>query len=62
VPFWFCIWDDGNVQHVAEHGVTPEEFEEVVSDPENLDTSHRTGRPIAFGHTGAGRYLRACTR
>ena len=39
-------WDldeepDGNVQHIAEHGVTKEEVEEVLSDPSNpTDQSH----------------------
>lgn len=59
MPFWFCLWDDENVQHLAEHGVTPEEFEEIVADPDSQSTSRTTGRPIAFGFTSAGRYL-AC--
>ncbi len=25
-------WDDGNVDHIAQHGVTPEETEEVFED------------------------------
>ena len=29
MPFWYFIWDGENDEHVAEHGVTPEEFEEV---------------------------------
>jgi uncharacterized DUF497 family protein len=26
-------WDDDNVGHIAEHGVTPDEAEEVFADP-----------------------------
>ena len=42
------IWDleddpDGNVQHIAEHGVTPEEVEEVLNDPES-----QTGRSVKW--------------
>jgi hypothetical protein len=55
------IWDhspDGNLAHVARHGVTPEEVEDVLSEPEN-DTifSGSTGRPITFGWTAAGRHV-----
>ncbi len=49
------IWDldddpDGNVQHIAEHGVTVEEVEEVLFDPRTRTGRSRTsGRPQAFG-------------
>jgi len=57
------IWDleddpEGNVQHVLEHDVTPEEVEEVLSNPANsTGTSRSSGRPITFGWTSAGRYI-----
>ena len=57
------IWDleddpEGNVQHIAEHDVTPEEVEEILNDPESQTTrSASSGRPITFGWTSAGRYL-----
>jgi len=54
------IWDygpDGNVQHLAEHDVTPQEAEEVLADPITADVSRSTGRPIAFGLTRRGRRL-----
>jgi uncharacterized DUF497 family protein len=53
------VWDGQNEQHLAEHGVTPDEFAEVVCDPDRVETSRSSGRPIAFGATSAGRYL-AC--
>jgi uncharacterized DUF497 family protein len=59
VPFYFFVWDDENEGHLAEHGVTIEEFAEVVCDPERLETSRSSGRPIAFGYTSTGKYL-AC--
>ena len=59
MPFWFFIWDGENDQHIAEHGVTPEEFEEVCRKPDYVDRSDSSGRPAAFGYTSAGRYL-AC--
>ena len=57
------IWDledelRGNVQHIIEHGVTPEEVEEVLNDWHSQTTySASSGRPITFGWTSAGRYL-----
>ena len=57
------IWDldddpDGNVQHIAEHGVTPREVEEVIFNPEsNTATSRSSENRITFGYTSAGRYL-----
>lgn len=57
------IWDledepGGNVQHIAEHGITREEVEDVLCNPDN-DTveSHSTGYPLTFGYTESGRHI-----
>ena len=44
-------------RHLDEHGVSPEDFEEVVSSPEEIGESRTTGRPCCWGETGDGRYL-----
>jgi len=59
MPVYFFIWDDENELHLADHGITPDEFEEVVCDPDSVGESRTTGRPIAFGYTSSGKYL-AC--
>jgi hypothetical protein len=57
------IWDledepHGNVQHLAEHGVTQEEFEEVlVNHHHEATTSRSSGETITFGSTSTGKYL-----
>jgi uncharacterized DUF497 family protein len=57
------IWDleddpFGNVEHIAEHGVTIEEVEEVLLDASSSQsTSRSSGEAIMFGHTTAGRSL-----
>ena len=57
------IWDlpddpDGNVQHIAEHGISVDEVEDVLRDRDSTDTiSKSSGQPITFGYTSAGRYL-----
>lgn len=49
-------WDRENEQHIARHGVTSEEVEEVCfSHP--LVRKSRQGTRLAYGQTVAGRYL-----
>jgi hypothetical protein len=55
------IWDDepgGNVEHVAEHGLTPDEVDEVLLD-DTIPTSHSqsSGLPCKFGRTSTGKYI-----
>ena len=58
MPFFFFVWDGENDDHVAQHGVTTEEFEEVVMNPENVrPTRGAANRLIAFGETSTGKYL-----
>lgn len=58
-----CIWDlasdpEGNVQHIAEHGITVEEAEEIVRDRyEAAVASATSGRPTVFGWTTTGKHL-----
>jgi hypothetical protein len=46
------LWDldddpEGNVQHIAEHGITVVDVEEVLSDPDaSIDVSKSSGRSI----------------
>lgn len=56
-------WDQpddpaGNVQHIARHGVTIDEVEDVLSDPASATSiSRSSGRPSKFGYMSARRYL-----
>lgn len=59
MPFFLFQWTEEIELHLAEHGVIPEEFEEVVCNPDFVQRSRSTGRPIAFGETSTGRIL-AC--
>jgi len=60
---WQIIWDleddqDGNVQHIAQHGVSPEEVEEVLfSSISNTVVSKTSTNMVTFGYTDSGRYL-----
>ena len=57
MPFYLFIWNDRLEVYLAEHGVTPDEFEEVVCNPDEIQQSRSSGRPIAFGETSTGKYL-----
>ncbi|MBI4504713.1 MAG: BrnT family toxin [Chloroflexi bacterium] len=54
-------WDDENVEHVARHGVAPEEVEEALQDTRRIGapTYHAAGelRWALIGATEAGRVL-----
>lgn len=51
-----CEWDDGNVGHIARHGLEPFDVEAALrSSP--LILRGREGRYLAYGRTAAGRYL-----
>lgn len=59
MPHVLFIWNDEIEEYIAQHGVTIEEFEEVVLNCKEVRTSHSSGRPIVFGPTATGKYL-AC--
>lgn len=40
-------WSDETIDHVEQHGVTQQEFELTVNDPDVLDETLRTGLPRA---------------
>jgi uncharacterized DUF497 family protein len=52
-------WDEHNKAHLARHGVSPREFEEVFSGfmIEQIVERAREKRVAAIGKTKAGRYL-----
>jgi hypothetical protein len=57
MPYYRFLWNDENTDHLAQHGITPGEFESVVNDPDERDVSWSTGLPAAFGYTEDGRYV-----
>ncbi len=56
------IWDvdddeEGNVQHIAEHGIEKDDVARVFDDPVGFDTSDSSKCPMAFGYTIDNRYI-----
>lgn len=59
MPVIDIIWDlpddsDGNVQHIAQHGLVPSDVEYVLRNPKRRAKSRSSGRPMAFGRTPSG--------
>ena len=58
----YVTWDmdhepEGNVAHIAEHGLTKDDVEQVLFGVHELDISHSSGRPIAMGFNSGGQYI-----
>lgn len=59
MPLTDVIWDlpddpNGNVQHIAEHGLTPIDVEYALNHPLRRGFSRSSGRPMQFGQTPSG--------
>lgn len=59
MPHFFFVWNDEIVEYLAQHGVTQDEFEEVVLNSVGIQASRSSLRPIVFGPTSTGKFL-AC--
>jgi uncharacterized DUF497 family protein len=57
MPYYEFLWTEEINEHLAEHGVSKEDFEEVVSNPDRRGVSRSSGRPCCWGRTPDGRYL-----
>ncbi len=53
-------WDDANIAHIARHGITPAEAEEVLAGASIVQESGERGgeeRQVELGETARGRLL-----
>jgi uncharacterized DUF497 family protein len=62
VRYTAILWDadddpEGNVQHIAEHGLSKEDVEWVLGLPTTEGTSRSSGLPAAWGYTPDGDYI-----
>ncbi|MDB5388123.1 MAG: hypothetical protein JWM11_3769 [Planctomycetaceae bacterium] len=58
--FHLFLWDfepDGNVEHIAEHGLEPDDVEYAFNDILSEATSRSSGRPAIYGLTPDGRVI-----
>lgn len=57
MAFHICIWRASRIRHLAENSVTPEEFEQVLTEPDETVHSRSSGRTAVKGYTDSGRRL-----
>jgi uncharacterized DUF497 family protein len=62
VRFTSIIWDDeddpdGNVEHIAQHGLSIEDVEQVLLAPTSTGVSRTSGLPVLWGYTPGARYI-----
>ena len=53
------LWTDETVAHIAEQGVSQDDFEHVVCHPYSRGYSRSSDLPAAWGYTVDGRYVMA---
>jgi hypothetical protein len=51
MAFFNFLWTDEIVEHVAEHDLTQDDFEHVVSNPTRRGVSRSSGLPAVWGYT-----------
>jgi uncharacterized DUF497 family protein len=56
------IWDldddeEGNVLHIAEHGLEKDDVAYIFDHPIGIGTSDSSKRPMIFGYAPDGRYI-----
>lgn len=57
MPYFEFLWTDEIIEHLAEHGISQEDFEEVVCQPIKQGFSQSSGHPTAWGYALDGRYV-----
>jgi hypothetical protein len=43
MPYYHFVWSNETIEHLAEHGVTPDDFEDIVCRPDKVSRSRSTG-------------------
>ena len=51
------VWTEEIADHLAEHGITQDDFEHVICHPYSKGWSRSTGLPATWGYALDGRYI-----
>lgn len=57
MPVRLCFWTNEAEEHLAEHGISRDDYEDAMSQVIREVVSDSSGRPAVFGRTGDGRIL-----
>jgi hypothetical protein len=58
--FQHIIWNEepgGNIEHIEEHGLTPDDVEHVLANFVSKGVSHSSKLPCVFGHSLDGTFI-----
>ena len=55
MAWYHYIWLESVMEHIAEHDLTPDDFEYVFENYHSEGVSRSTGRPMRLGETADGR-------
>ena len=57
MPYYDFVWTEEIMAHLAEHDISPDDFERVVLHPQRVGKSRSSGDPAVWGYTRDGRYI-----
>ena len=57
MAYFEFLWTSEIIEHLAEHDVSPDDFEEIVQHPDARGNSRTSGRPCCWGELDDGRYV-----
>ena len=57
MPFFIFQWSQARIEHVADNGISREDFEQVVRKASRVESSRSSGRPCVRGRTRDGRLI-----
>lgn len=57
MAYYDFFWTDEIIEHLAGHGVSPEDFERIVCHSKVRGHSRSSDDPAAWGYTDDGRYV-----
>jgi len=59
MAYYQFLWTDELIEHLAEHDVSQNDFEDVFASPTSKGYSRASGLPVVWGYTKDGRYIMA---
>ena len=57
MPWYQYIWSEAAIEHLDQHGISPDDFEYVVANSKVKLKSRSSGLPGVKGYTQDGRYI-----
>lgn len=57
MPIYLFQWTDEIIDHIKQHGISVEDFEFVVQNPDHETVSRSSGLPASIGYTEDGRLV-----